>query len=393
MAALPVDFDLPSLWADGQAAAACLEGTPLGEAAAAKKRWLQALSTALPPSLRQVGLDALADALESKEVDLNAAIGWADACVWSRGVGVPVAATRPGEQRRPPGAITVAEGDVQISLLPGLDMCNHHGSVEEAEVAAAWHPRDDGGIELWRMRHDRTTAAQDADGAAAREVTISYGSKPGEELLFLYGFFPRANPDDVALLRLRLLPPLTASPPAPPDARSQEEAQRLQALQLSLLETFGEDQLNIQDGGDLVVGGAVQLPQTLDIGTGEEDAEVGRRPAPALQAVLNLMRVYALTAADCFHGMAPAKLGAWLDVGGGKFSQAVDLRALALLRGLALTELAQLQPVEATRQAGLAVDKVLQTAAEEGQCADIRLKQTFEKQMPVSNQVQSGRQR
>ena len=44
------------------------------------------------------------------------------------------------------------------------------------------------------------------------------------------------------------------------------------------------------------------------------------------------MRVLVLDEVDCFEGMGPARLGAWLEAGGGKFNRDVDTRALRLLR-------------------------------------------------------------
>ena len=91
VAALPFTFDTPSLWPRNSAAAACIEGTPLDDAVLAKRRWLSHLREALPPALRQAGgeMAALADALDAEPDGGEAALGWADAVVWSRGVAVP----------------------------------------------------------------------------------------------------------------------------------------------------------------------------------------------------------------------------------------------------------------------------------------------------------------
>ena len=47
-----------------------------------------------------------------------------------------------------------------------------------------------------------------------------------------------------------------------------------------------------------------------------------------MQGVLDTMRVLVLREEDCFEGMGPARVGAWLEAGGGKFSRDVDIRAL-----------------------------------------------------------------
>ena len=58
---------------------------------------------------------------------------------------------------------------------------------------------------------------------------------------------------------------------------------------------------------------------------------------------------------QCFEGMGPARLGAWLEAGGGKFNREVDLRALQLLRSLALREVEKMRPLQETTAAARAV--------------------------------------
>ena len=173
VAALPKNFDSPTVWSDKSPAEACLEGTPLGAAVAAKRRWLHTLASNLPQTLRDAGMPDAALALEA--VDQRCAEGgegdggllrlirWADAVVWSRGLGLPR-----------------AEGGSQMCLLPGIDMVNH---AEAGTEIAGWVPLMSGGVEL----HRRVQAAvvenkQHAIGAGAQwqEVTISYGDKVSE---------------------------------------------------------------------------------------------------------------------------------------------------------------------------------------------------------------------
>ncbi len=91
VAALPFSFDTPMLWPRDSAAVECLAGTPLEAAVAAKRNWLVHLRHELPSALRRAGgaLDSLADALEQEPDRGDAALQWADAVVWSRGVAVP----------------------------------------------------------------------------------------------------------------------------------------------------------------------------------------------------------------------------------------------------------------------------------------------------------------
>eukprot|EP01043_Picozoa_sp_COSAG02_P017814 COSAG02_NODE_817_length_16825_cov_49.127646_5_plen_301_part_00 len=91
VAALPFSFDTPVLWPRDSAAVECLAGTPLEAAVAAKRNWLVHLRQELPGALRRAGgaLESLADALEQEPDRGDAALQWADAVIWSRGVAVP----------------------------------------------------------------------------------------------------------------------------------------------------------------------------------------------------------------------------------------------------------------------------------------------------------------
>ena len=79
------------------------------------------------------------------------------------------------------------------------------------------------------------------------------------------------------------------------------------------------------------------------------------RPSAAMRATLDTMRVLVLDETDCFEGMGPARLGAWLEAGGGKFNREVDTRALLLLRTVAAREIGKLRPPEQTAAAAAAV--------------------------------------
>ena len=136
IAALPFEFDTPAGWPAESAAIACIEATPLEGAVRAKRSWLAQVCEALPTSLRQAGLSELADALEAEPDRGMAALGWADAVVWSRGVGVPR-----------------GETETTLSLMPGIDMCNH-----TEDPTAGWMPAPAGGLELIRRRAGETVA-------------------------------------------------------------------------------------------------------------------------------------------------------------------------------------------------------------------------------------------
>ena len=95
---------------------------------------------------------------------------------------------------------------------------------------------------------------------------------------------------------------------------------QLQAQALSVLAGVGDDERNLQVAASAV--GRLQLP------IGSRLCVSPDRPGTALQGVLDTMRVLVLREEDCFEGMGPARVGAWLEAAGGKFSREVDLRAL-----------------------------------------------------------------
>ena len=85
-------------------------------------------------------------------------------------------------------------------------MCNHVGG---DGANASWIPAPEGAVELRRVAKSAQVAGKGGEGCGEGEgveVTISYGDKPGEEFLFLYGFLPCDNPDDMVVLPL---PPIT----------------------------------------------------------------------------------------------------------------------------------------------------------------------------------------
>ena len=121
----------------------------------------------------------------------GAALRWADAVIWSRGVAVP----RQGGEGAPDTPGGVRRKWEQLSLLPGLDMCNHVGG---DGANASWVPAAEGAVELRRIVKKQSEPdeqqQQEQQQEEEVELTISYGDKPGEEFLFLYGFMPQDNP-------------------------------------------------------------------------------------------------------------------------------------------------------------------------------------------------------
>ena len=125
-----------------------------------------------------------------------------------------------------------------------------------------------------------------------------------------------------------------------------ERLTELQAQALSALAGVGDDSRDLQAAANAI--GRVQLPAGPRLGAPD-------RPSAAMRATLDTMRVLVLDEVDCFEGMGPARLGAWLEAGGGKFNREVDTRALRLLRTVAAREIGKLRPPEQTAAAAAAV--------------------------------------
>ena len=208
-------------------------------------------------------------------------------------------------------------------------------------------------------------------------------------LLFLYGFMQADNSHDTAILRLRHMPSLS-SVMAEQQQQQEEEGQeqlyeqlyeatgRLRELQEQIMSGSDEGQpgAGVVGSSEHFIGGAVTLPAsspTLQQQPPPQQNAHVNVPCGALRAALDMMRLHALSDSDCFVGMGPARLGAWLDAGGGKYSREVDVRALLLLRGLAIAEQAHMQPESATLAAADAVAAVHAAAAGAGAGAELEL--------------------
>ncbi|KAG2725005.1 hypothetical protein I3760_01G047000 [Carya illinoinensis] len=79
-------------------------------------------------------------------------------------------------------------------LVPGIDFCNH-----DLKAAATWEVDGTGSItgvpfSMYLL------SAQQSPFAIEREISISYGNKGNEELLYLYGFVIDNNPDDYLMV-------------------------------------------------------------------------------------------------------------------------------------------------------------------------------------------------
>lgn len=79
-------------------------------------------------------------------------------------------------------------------LVPGIDFCNH-----DLRAAATWEV--DGSGSLTGIPFSMyLLSAGNIPLQGEKEISISYGSKGNEELLYLYGFVMKNNPDDYLMI-------------------------------------------------------------------------------------------------------------------------------------------------------------------------------------------------
>ncbi|KAB2021766.1 hypothetical protein ES319_D07G162100v1 [Gossypium barbadense] len=79
-------------------------------------------------------------------------------------------------------------------LLPGIDFCNH-----DLKAVATWEVDGTGSITQIPLSMYLISALQ-SPLPVDKEVSISYGNKGNEELLYLYGFVVDNNPDDYLMI-------------------------------------------------------------------------------------------------------------------------------------------------------------------------------------------------
>lgn len=79
-------------------------------------------------------------------------------------------------------------------LAPGIDFCNH-----DLEAVATWEV-DGTGLITGIPVSMYLLCAGTKSFKGGKEITISYGNKGNEELLYLYGFVINDNPDDYLMI-------------------------------------------------------------------------------------------------------------------------------------------------------------------------------------------------
>jgi hypothetical protein len=188
---LPSSHDIPLFLSDR--AASELKGTSLEHAAATQRQEVDDEWRVMAPLAADALNQGGAGALRLSQQDFQ----WARATYWSRALAL-------GQGENGP------EG-----LVPGLDFANH---APLGRSKARWQVDEQANsVKLLGVPSKRNS-----------EITISYGDKSNEELMFMYGFAIRDNPDD------KLMVP----PPLPADT-SQWDASA--SKRMNLVQQAGED--------------------------------------------------------------------------------------------------------------------------------------------------------
>ncbi|XP_071698187.1 uncharacterized protein [Rutidosis leptorrhynchoides] len=206
---LPTTFGNPLWFSDDEFLE--LKGTTLFKATELQKKSLQSLYDDKVQVLVKKLLVLDGD-LES-EVCFNDFL-WANSIFWTRALSIPLprAAVFPQVQDEQQNHVngekhgvesngdginssSVQEDTVWVEgLVPGIDFCNH-----DLKAAATWEVDGTGaatGVPLSMY----LLSVEEAHHQIGDEISISYGNKGNEELLYLYGFVIDNNPDDYIMV-------------------------------------------------------------------------------------------------------------------------------------------------------------------------------------------------
>ncbi|WZZ84209.1 hypothetical protein YC2023_104781 [Brassica napus] len=231
---LPTRFGNP-LWFSGDDFLE-LKGTNLYDATLLQKKKLLSLyHDKVEPLLNKL---LLLDGVSESNVSFDHFL-WANSVFWSRALNLPLPHSfvfpqnqeDVGEiQDQVPGATSVGSGDTVWveGLVPGIDFCNHGMPIPEMDIdlkpLATWEVDGTGSVSKVPFSMYLLSVAQNP--IPNKEITISYGDKGNEELLYLYGFVIENNPDDYLMVHY----PVEAIPSIPfSDSKGQLlEAQKAQ---------------------------------------------------------------------------------------------------------------------------------------------------------------------
>ncbi|XP_023645366.1 ribosomal lysine N-methyltransferase set10 isoform X2 [Capsella rubella] len=239
---LPSRFGNPLWFSDDEILE--LKGTNLYHATELQKKKLMSLYHEKVEALVKKLL--LLDGDSESEVSFEHFL-WANSVFWSRALNIPLPhsfvfpqsqeddpstshtpetdlVNSNGEkdiQAQVPSATSAGPGDTVWveGLVPGIDFCNH-----DLKPVATWEVDGTGLVSRVPFSMYLLSVAQPC--IPDKEVSISYGNKGNEELLYLYGFVIENNPDDYLMVHY----PVEAIPSIPfSDSKGQLlEAQKAQ---------------------------------------------------------------------------------------------------------------------------------------------------------------------
>ncbi|XP_024008227.1 ribosomal lysine N-methyltransferase set10 isoform X2 [Eutrema salsugineum] len=235
---LPTRFGNPLWFSDDEFLE--LKGTNLYHATELQKKKLQSLYHEKVEVLVKKLL--VLDGDSESEVSFEHFL-WANSVFWSRALNIPLphsfvfpqnqedvggcpSTSHPTEtnidiQAPVSGPTSVGPGDTVWveGLVPGIDFCNH-----DLKPVATWEVDGTGSVSGVPFSMYLLSVTQNR--IPGKEISISYGNKGNEELLYLYGFVIENNPDDYLMVHY----PVEAIPSIPfSDSKGQLlEAQKAQ---------------------------------------------------------------------------------------------------------------------------------------------------------------------
>lgn len=171
---LPQSFSTPLFWNDDELS--WLKGTTLEKAVKVKKRALQEAWQRLEPCCQRLAIAAGIETSSMSSLITFEGFLWAYSVYWSRAVDLGSAGG--------------------CGIVPGLDFINHSSSTSQCRYRV---DEQRGRVCLLCPKGARLRPGQ--------EITMDYGRKSNEELLFLYGFVEDSNPNDSLMVACPLPQP------------------------------------------------------------------------------------------------------------------------------------------------------------------------------------------
>ncbi|GAB2224185.1 hypothetical protein Droror1_Dr00004935 [Drosera rotundifolia] len=134
---------------------------------------------------------------------------WANSVFWSRAMNIPLPHSYVFPETKETGAeLYIADHGISATcadsspgetlwvegIVPGIDFCNH-----DLRPTATWEVGGAGTVSGYPLSMCLLSATEGLL-QMEKEITISYGDKGNEELLYLYGFVLKDNPDDYLMV-------------------------------------------------------------------------------------------------------------------------------------------------------------------------------------------------